>query len=688
MKYFAFIALFLSVFCISGTALAQDGRMLDISFRQIKEQDLKNGDDDISGSRLLEDYVAEGAEFIESIECASVGYNRYKPYLRIGNDVNVNGLLSITLKPEYRGFLSRAVLTVSGYNEHLEVNGVDGIAPAAMGEVEYVINSEVTSVTIKAGTEQFFIKSIALEIGNIAPESPVLSFGSQSGADGGSYSINACTPVSVSAVSASSIEMTVGGASMVLDGPEAVIYPQAGGEYTFVACNGSGRSKPVTVELEIVERELSAGLPLLRISRMEHIVPGAYYVIDNRAGSYLSLQFHEKFGTNLKYTAGGNGLTDGMALLHFTPSADRQSWQIEIANDGATGSYLGSDGGSGFNFSDAAAVSVDMVDGELRVTYGDKRQLKAHNSLGMFGRTTEPKGFVMPGLCMVEYLNRTTTDAATCGDIVPVYTQGKSCVSMPMVVSYVPEYRDDNKHYYLCVNGIVIGELSAQAGGAYTFETNIPATSRGHISIIEKLGNRIIGTAAIDADPWEQLRALAIAEPSASGKYIIYNEQTRALDVVIPLTADTSLPYEIECTVPGYPQATVITGDDGGRALHIPGYITGINIVNGKPDTGGIDFKDVAYSVTPVFTVACEGAAERSARSAAMPLTGTLSGQTSDYVIAMDEGKISGIVPVIETDHTAPRYYSIDGCEVAPADLTPGTYIRLQGTRATKISVR
>ncbi|MDE5980853.1 MAG: hypothetical protein K2G61_02690 [Bacteroidaceae bacterium] len=211
----------------------------------------------------------------------------------------------------------------------------------------------------------------------------------------------------------------------------------------------------------------------------------------------------------------------------------------------------------------------------------------------------------------------------------------------------------------MCVNGIVIGELSAAAGGAYTFETNITATSRGHISIFEKLGNRLIGTAAIDADPWEQLRL-----PSPSRR------------------------HRANCTVPGYPQTTVIIGDDGSRALHIPGYITGINIVNGEPDTGGVDFKDVAYSVTPVFTVAYEGAAERSTRSAATPLTGTLRGQTSDYVIAMDEGKISGIVPVIETDHTAPRYYGIDGCEVAPADLTPGTYIRLQGTRATKISVR
>lgn len=68
-----------------------------------------------------------------------------------------------------------------------------------------------------------------------------------------------------------------------------------------------------------------------------------------------------------------------------------------------------------------------------------------------------------------------------------------------------------------------------------------------------------------------------------------------------------------------------------------------------------------------------------------------LPGYTQSYTHAKaaDSFAISNGLEGVDVNEEAPvRYYNLQGIEVAAEDLTPGIYVRREGNKASKVSIR
>ena len=150
-------------------------------------------------------------------------------------------------------------------------------------------------------------------------------------------------------------------------------------------------------------------------------------------------------------------------------------------------------------------------------------------------------------------------------------------------------------------------------------------------------------------------------------------------------------------TVAGYPGATCKYGDNA-IDVYVPDYIKPVMMNGDLPDLSGVDFPTLTITLTPTYKfIVAEGFRSLLNISAERPMrANSLSGdgiQTITYENKELQAKFNSNSEVSlqidpAADSATARYYNLQGIEVSPDALTPGIYIRRQGTTATKIHFR
>lgn len=189
----------------------------------------------------------------------------------------------------------------------------------------------------------------------------------------------------------------------------------------------------------------------------------------------------------------------------------------------------------------------------------------------------------------------------------------------------------------------------------------------------------------VDNHPWQELTEVAVNAPNPGDKYLYYNSNTKALDVRIPITAETSYPVRFVIDRQNYPQGYIQQYNDGRYEYVIPGYMTNVESNNGNIDISGRQLPVISLAISPVFDIAYS-AATALRRSTPAYRHGSITGTPTPMELTLNDGQISSTID-LTVDTTTADFYDLQGRRTqAPA--AHGIYIRHQGSTNTTVIVK
>lgn len=251
------------------------------------------------------------------------------------------------------------------------------------------------------------------------------------------------------------------------------------------------------------------------------------------------------------------------------------------------------------------------------------------------------------------------------------------------------------ERFIIRANGVQIAET--QAGAVEASFTGLPYLTDGRLTISPVIN----GT---ERQP-ELLEGTTLPNLSATNYSISANmllctprqdDATRCdigavLRLAVPEDIPAALYSNFQVTVINHPEA-IIQPADGFIDIYIPTYIENLPYVDGRPVLTSVEFETFTITITPTYQFYV---AEDFRSLLAAPATNRLkvSALDSDGIqtVTYDAQQLQATfntdssvshVPGLPAETTATaRYYTLQGIEIRPDQLTPGLYIERRGTR-------
>lgn len=163
------------------------------------------------------------------------------------------------------------------------------------------------------------------------------------------------------------------------------------------------------------------------------------------------------------------------------------------------------------------------------------------------------------------------------------------------------------------------------------------------------------------------------------------------LRLAVPEDIPAALYSNFQVTVNNHPEA-IIQPADGFIDIYIPTYIEDLPYVDGRPVLTSVEFETFTITITPTYQFYV---AEDFRSLLAAPVTNRLkvSALDSDGIqtVTYDaqqlqatfntDSSVSNVPTLPAETTTTARYYTLQGIEIRPDQLTPGLYIERRGTR-------
>lgn len=249
--------------------------------------------------------------------------------------------------------------------------------------------------------------------------------------------------------------------------------------------------------------------------------------------------------------------------------------------------------------------------------------------------------------------------------------------------------------FIIRANGMQIAET--QTGAVEASFTGLPYLTNGRLTISPVIN----GT---ERQP-ELLEGTTLPNLGASNYSISANmllctprqdDATRCdigavLRLAVPEDIPAALYSNFQVTVNNHPEA-IIQPADGFIDIYIPTYIEDLPYVDGRPVLTSVEFETFTINITPTYQFYV---AESFRSLLAAPATNHLkvSALDSDGIqtVTYDaqqlratfntDSSVSHVPGLPAETTTTARYYTLQGIEIRPDQLTPGLYIERRGTR-------
>ena len=253
--------------------------------------------------------------------------------------------------------------------------------------------------------------------------------------------------------------------------------------------------------------------------------------------------------------------------------------------------------------------------------------------------------------------------------------------------------------FIIRANGSQIAE--AQKDATVVDLTALPYLENARFTISPVIAGLERQAEALDGATLPDLRTMEFNIGSQNLLFAPTDESKAKITAFVRIAASAELPANMlqnsTVTVAGYPGATCKYGDNA-IDVYVPDYIPPVPMNGELPDLSGVEFPTLTISLTPTYKfIVAEGFRSLLTASAERPMRANSLGDDGIQTVIYDNKELQAkfnsnsevslqIDPA--ADSATARYYNLQGIEVSPDALTPGIYIRCQGTTATKIHIR